>query len=155
MTARSRLPLHPLLVTVPIGCWVASLVFDIASRFAAEPGFLARGAYWLIGIGLAGAIIAGIAGLIDTLPIPANTKAQSVAMVHFGLVMTAILVYGSNYVLRAGEGISQPVSGALIALSSVGVANVLAAALAGGSLAHRHKVALTSSDRQHHETHEE
>jgi uncharacterized membrane protein len=33
-------PLHPLLVTVPIGAWLASLVFDVASRFAAHPGFL-------------------------------------------------------------------------------------------------------------------
>ncbi len=25
-------PFHPILVTVPIGAWVASLVFDVASR---------------------------------------------------------------------------------------------------------------------------
>jgi 3-phenylpropionate/trans-cinnamate dioxygenase ferredoxin reductase subunit len=31
------------LVTVPIGAWVASLVFDLASHVIADPGFLARG----------------------------------------------------------------------------------------------------------------
>ena len=32
-------PLHPILVTVPIGAWVASLVFDVASHLVADPGF--------------------------------------------------------------------------------------------------------------------
>lgn len=34
-------PFHPILVTIPIGAWVSSLVFDIASRIVATPGFLA------------------------------------------------------------------------------------------------------------------
>lgn len=35
-------PFHPILVTVPIGAWVASLVFDIGSRIVGNPAFLAR-----------------------------------------------------------------------------------------------------------------
>ena len=34
-------PFHPILVTVPIGAWAGSLVFDIASHLVADPGFLA------------------------------------------------------------------------------------------------------------------
>ena len=49
-------PLHPLLVTVPIGAWVASLVFDIGSRLVSQPGFLNQGSEWLIAIGLLGAL---------------------------------------------------------------------------------------------------
>ena len=30
-------PFHPILVTVPIGAWVASFVFDLASRLSEEP----------------------------------------------------------------------------------------------------------------------
>lgn len=30
-------PFHPILVTVPIGAWVAGLVFDIASRIVGGP----------------------------------------------------------------------------------------------------------------------
>jgi uncharacterized membrane protein len=47
-------PLHPVLVTVPIGAWVASLVFDVASHLVADPEFLARGSLWLIGLGVVG-----------------------------------------------------------------------------------------------------
>ena len=45
-------PFHPLLVTVPIGAWTASLVFDIASHVATGPGFLAQGSLWLIVVGV-------------------------------------------------------------------------------------------------------
>jgi uncharacterized membrane protein len=38
-----RHPFHPLLVTVPIGAWTASLVSDLASHVAAGPGFLGQG----------------------------------------------------------------------------------------------------------------
>src|SRR5947199_9290970 len=41
-------PFHPILVTVPIGAWTASLVFDIASHVTTGPGFLAQGSLWLI-----------------------------------------------------------------------------------------------------------
>ena len=51
-------PLHPLLVTVPIGAWVASLVFDVASHLVADPGFLARGSLWLIAQTSSGAWLA-------------------------------------------------------------------------------------------------
>lgn len=43
-------PLHPMLVTVPIGAWVASLVFDVGSLLAGKPGFLAQGSEWLIAV---------------------------------------------------------------------------------------------------------
>ena len=31
-------PFHPMLVTVPIGAWISSLVFDIAAQFRAMGG---------------------------------------------------------------------------------------------------------------------
>ena len=51
-------PFHPLLVTVPIGAWTASLVFDIASDVTTGPGFLAQGSLWLIAVGVIGALAA-------------------------------------------------------------------------------------------------
>ena len=45
-------PFHPLLVTVPIGAWVAALVFDLASHLVTDADFLAKGALWLVAIGV-------------------------------------------------------------------------------------------------------
>ena len=39
-------PFHPILVTIPIGAWIASLVFDIVSRVGDDPQVFAKGAYW-------------------------------------------------------------------------------------------------------------
>lgn len=55
-------PLHPALVTVPLGAWVTSLIFDAASHLVHQPGFLTQGSLWLIAIGVFGALIAACAG---------------------------------------------------------------------------------------------
>src|SRR5438093_13169412 len=70
-------PFHPILVTIPIGAWVASFVFDLASRAAgrADASAWAHGAYWLIGIGVLGALLAAVFGLLDLLGIPRGTGA--------------------------------------------------------------------------------
>jgi len=55
-------PYHPVLVTVPIGAWVASMVFDIASQLVGNPAFLAQGSVWLIATGVIGALAAATTG---------------------------------------------------------------------------------------------
>jgi hypothetical protein len=63
-------PWHPILATVPIGAWVASLVFDVGSRVVTGGGFLARGSLWLIAIGVLGALAAALLGFLDLFAIP-------------------------------------------------------------------------------------
>src|SRR4051794_21792424 len=59
-------PFHPILVTVPIGAFVCSLLFDIFSRTRSQGRtFLVDGAYWLIGIGIVAALVAALFGLLD------------------------------------------------------------------------------------------
>src|SRR5437764_7080027 len=75
-------PFHPILVTVPIGAWVCSLVFDIASHVVASPGFLTQASEWLIAIGIIGAFAAATLGFLDLLAIPSRTPAFRTALVH-------------------------------------------------------------------------
>ena len=72
-------PLHPILVTVPIGAWVASLVFDIASHAVHPAAFLAQGSLWLIAVGAIGAVLAACAGALDLFTIPQQTRARRTA----------------------------------------------------------------------------
>lgn len=137
---RGRVALHPILVTIPIGCWVASLVFDTASHQVSEPEFLTRGSYWLITVGLIVAPLATLTGLIDALPVRPRTQAYRTLMVHFGLAMTSMLLYLVGYVLRAAEPIDRPVSGTMIALSTIAMMCLATAVVTGGVLAHRHQV---------------
>ena len=57
-------PLHPILVTLPIGFFVATLVFDLMFwRTGTETW--ATGALWLLGVGLIAAALAAVTGLVD------------------------------------------------------------------------------------------
>src|SRR5690606_25906483 len=93
-------PFHPILVTVPIGAWVCSLVFDIASHRVDRPGFLAQGSEWLIAIGLVGAVAAAMIGFLDLIAIPSGTRAFRVAMVHMALNLVVTVAYIANFAWR-------------------------------------------------------
>jgi hypothetical protein len=43
-------PLHPILVTIPIGAWVSSLVFRYRVHIVGRPGILTQASQWLIAI---------------------------------------------------------------------------------------------------------
>src|SRR5436309_15887527 len=68
-------PVHPILVTVPIGAWVASLVFDVGSRVVhTDAAALSLGSRWLIAIGVLGAAAAALVGFLDLFAIPIGTR---------------------------------------------------------------------------------
>ena len=59
-------PLHPILITLPIGLFVATFLFDLVFWQTGNEAF-ATGALWLLGAGLIGAALAAVAGIIDFL----------------------------------------------------------------------------------------
>ncbi|WP_240509422.1 DUF2231 domain-containing protein [Streptomyces agglomeratus] len=98
-------PFHPILVTVPIGAWVGSLIFDIASHLVDDPDFLARGAMWLIAMGVIGALAAAMAGFLDLFAIPAGTRAFRIGLIHMTLNLLVTAAYAGNFLWRhAGTG---------------------------------------------------
>jgi len=142
-------PFHPILVTVPIGAWVSSLVFDIASRIVDDPGFLAQGSVWLIAIGVLGAVAAAMVGLLDLLAIPTGTSAFRTGLVHMTLNLTVTAAYAVNFFWRqasygqpAGVPIGQLVLGA-ISLAALGVSGFL-----GGKLAYHYGVRVADEATQ-------
>ncbi|HEY7145518.1 MAG TPA: DUF2231 domain-containing protein [Streptosporangiaceae bacterium] len=142
-------PYHPLLITVPIGAWVASLVFDIAARFVSDPGFLAQGSAWLIGIGIAGALLAGMAGALDLLTIPSGTKASRTAVTHMSLALLVTAAYAGNLLWRlAGHHRPVSVPAGPLALSVVSLAVLSVAGYLGGKLAFRYGVRVADESAQ-------
>lgn len=146
-------PFHPMLVTVPIGAWVASLVFDIASYVVAEPGFLSQGSTWLIGIGVVGALAAAMVGFLDLLTIARGTKAFRTAITHMSLNLAVTTAYVVNFVWRdPSAGTSPDASSAVgagpLVLSVVSLATLAASGYLGGKLAYRYGVRVADETTQ-------
>src|SRR5262245_20847418 len=59
-------PLHPILITLPIGLFVGVLLFDLVYWKTGNEAF-AIGALWLLGAGIIGAALAAITGVLDFL----------------------------------------------------------------------------------------
>ena len=63
-------PIHPMLVAIPIGLWVFSLVCDIVHQFgAASENWQIVALYTMVG-GIIGALVAAVPGFIDLLALP-------------------------------------------------------------------------------------
>ena len=134
-------PYHPMLVTVPIGAWVASLVFDIASRLVSKPDFLAQGSEWLIAVGLLGALAAGTAGFLDLAVIPEGTAAFRAGRAHMCINLVLICAYLVDFVWRyRTHARGGPVGAGMLALSAACVAALGISGYLGGKLTFRYGV---------------
>jgi uncharacterized membrane protein len=140
-------PLHPVLVPVPIGAWVAASVFDVASHVVGEPAFLARGAQWLIAVGVLGALGAALVGALDLLAVPAGTPAFRTALVHMALNLAVTVGYVVGFLWRRGEG-PGPVPWGPLALSLVCLAVLAVSGFLGGKLAFRYGVRVADEATQ-------
>lgn len=142
-------PFHPLLVTVPIGAWVASLVFDIISRANDEDAAVfAEGAYWLIAIGVVGALAAALFGLLDLMGIPRGTVAHKTALMHMGLNLTVVLLFVINFLVRRNDGYEMAAGGLPLVLSVLALGLLGVSGWLGGRLAYRYGVRVADEATQ-------
>ncbi|MER0481050.1 DUF2231 domain-containing protein [Streptomyces sp. Edi2] len=143
-------PFHPLLVTVPIGAWVGSLVFDVASHLVRHPDFLARGAQWLIALGVVGALAAALVGFLDLFAIPPGTRAFRVGLLHMALNLLVTTAYAGNFLWRyANHGPQQGgVGGGMLALNAVSLVVLGVSGYLGGKLAYRYGVRVADETTQ-------
>jgi len=140
-------PLHPMLVTVPIGTWVASLVFDIASHMVRRPLFLSEGSQWLIAIGLLVALAAMAAGLIDLVSV--TEAAFPTARTHMIINILVTFAYAGNFAWRARtHAYGVPVSAGMMGLSAVCVIGLSISGYLGGKLTHGYQVRATAPAAQ-------
>lgn len=92
-------PLHPFLVHLPVGLWIASLIFDIGFKVNGNTNFAVTSFYCLL-FGLIGALLAVPAGLADYVDIPENTMPKRIATTHFMMNGGIIILVAINLFLR-------------------------------------------------------
>ena len=94
----SKHPIHPMLVPIPIGLWLFSLVCDLVYRFGGgSPTWEAVALYTMIG-GIVGALIAAVPGFIDVLSLPQSVK--RIGFTHMGINLAVVVLYAINAWLR-------------------------------------------------------
>src|SRR5215212_3199956 len=66
-------PLHPMLVVVPLGSFIAAVIVDVIGVVAGNPTLSVVG-FWNIAVGVVGGLLAAAFGLADWLNIPRKTR---------------------------------------------------------------------------------
>ena len=132
-------PIHPMLVAIPIGLWIFSLVCDlIHASGSANPAWTTV-AFYTMGGGIVGALLAAVPGLIDLLSLPPGPR--KTALTHMAINLTVVALYVINFWLRLSAP-GQP--GKLVWLSLISVGLLAVSGWLGGKMVYVHGVAVES-----------
>ena len=133
-------PIHPMLVPIPIGLWLFSLVCDIVHAAGNTNPDWPTVALYTMGGGIVGALLAAVPGLIDLLSLPAAPR--KTALVHMSINLTVVVLYVINLWMRARNP-GEP--GALIWLSLFAIGLLVISGWLGGKLVYEMGVAVDTT----------
>jgi uncharacterized membrane protein len=139
-------PFHPVAVTIPIGAWSSSLVFDLLGLAADDPRAFATGSRWLVAIGLGGAVGASALGLLDLSRIPRGTPARRTALAHLVLNVTAMVLFSVGLLIRMLDLGRVPI--VAFGLSVVASLGLSVSGWLGGKLAYRWGIRVADENTQ-------
>ena len=129
-------PLHPMLIPFPIVCFVGTLVVDLIYLRTGDPGW-AEASRWLLGFGLATAVLAAATGLIDFMG-DDRIRRLSHALQHMLANVAAVVVEVINLVTRLGN--DDAIGSLGVYLSGAAVLILLFSGWRGGDLVYVHRV---------------
>lgn len=128
-------PIHPMLITIPVGLLIFSLICDIIALFASDPNVWLLVAFFTMVGGFVGALIAAIPGVIDLMSID-EPRIKKIGFTHMALNLVAVTLYAVNIWLRIeGTSASMPLILSIIAVGLLGVSGWL-----GAEMVHKHGV---------------
>jgi uncharacterized membrane protein len=131
-------PIHPMLVPIPIGLWILSLVCDlIHAGGSANPAWTTVALYSMGG-GIIGALAAAIFGLVDLLSLPPGPRGTAIK--HMTINLLVVVLYLINFWLRQGRA-ENP--GGLVWLSVLAILMLVVSGWLGGKMVYEQGVAVT------------
>jgi uncharacterized membrane protein len=131
-------PIHPMLVALPIGLWIFSLVCDLIHAGGSASAAWTTVALYTMAGGIVGALLAAVPGLIDLLSLPPGPRGTAIK--HMAINLTVVALYVINFWLRSrsAEG-----PGGLIWLSIIALGLLVISGWLGGKMVYEHGVAVT------------
>jgi uncharacterized membrane protein len=138
MESRAKLlghPIHPMLIVLPLGLFIAAVVFDLLFIWREAPTF-AQVAYWNIAGGVGGGLLAAVFGFIDWLAIPGGTRAKRIGLLHGAANFVGLVMFAVCWMLR-GDAVNYAPSSMLFGLEVAALAIGTVAGWLGGELVDR------------------
>lgn len=137
-------PIHPMLVSFPIGLWIFSLICDLIAVSVTTPATWFMVAFYTMVGGLIGALAAAVPGLIDLLYYKGGTPVvKKLAVTHMSINLVAVVLYLINIWIRAGNPTSMKTP---IILSIIGVCLIGVSGWLGGQMVHVHGVGVETRE---------
>jgi uncharacterized membrane protein len=128
-------PVHPMLVTFPLGLLVTGTIFDLI-HLISDNGTFAEVGFWMISAGLIGGVLAAATGLADWTGIPSGTRAKRIGLLHGALNALVLVLFAIAWLVRVDNTNHAP-GAAAFTLEVIAVALGGAAAWFGGELVDR------------------
>ena len=138
MESRAKLlghPIHPMLIVLPLGLFIAAVVFDLLFIWRETPTF-SLVAYWNIAGGVVGGLLAAVFGFIDWLAIPTGTRAKRIGLLHGAANFIVLVLFAVSWMAR-GDALNYAPSLMLFGLEIVALAIGTVAGWLGGELVDR------------------
>ena len=135
-------PIHPMLVVLPLGLWIAALAFDIVFAVTGNPLWRTL-AFWNIAAGIIGALLAAIPGFVDYFDM--EGRARRIATYHMILNLAAVVLFAVNWYIRTRVAAD---SWWPLALSIIGVVGVIVSGWLGGEMVYVERVGVEEAQRR-------
>ena len=136
-------PLHPAVVSIPVGLWSMALVFDLLSRLGDGNVTYVRTSFACILVGLVGALAAVPTGVADWTGVKPEKPAWRTGFFHLSLNVTVALLFALNLGLRWGlTGDEREVGRGPLTLSVIGVGMLWVSVYLGGRMTFEHGVSV-------------
>ncbi|MFL5730968.1 MAG: DUF2231 domain-containing protein [Cytophagaceae bacterium] len=133
-------PIHVMLIHFPMAMFPVGFIFDLLSWIKETPLFAIIG-FYCMGIGLAGALLASIFGVMDFLRLPDDEIIRTKAVIHASVNMVVVFVYLGLFLFRMPHYETQKtVSPLLNALNGGLILGLIVSAHYGAELILRHKI---------------
>jgi uncharacterized membrane protein len=139
-------PIHVMVIHFPMALFPVGFAFDLLSWIRNDASFALIG-FYCMGIGLLGAVIASIFGIVDFIKLPDDKSIRQKAVIHACINMIAVFIYLGLFLFRFPAYPDQKiVSPGLNILNGILVISLMISAHYGGELILRHKVGTISGD---------
>jgi uncharacterized membrane protein len=136
-------PLHPALVTVPIGLFIWTFAADIIYLATGKDGMWYEISEYTGAAAVVTALVAALPGFGDYFTIALKSNVAVMATAHMLLNLSTVALFGVAFVMQLDDGALRGSNLAVVvALHAIGASLLTVSGILGGEMAHRHHLSI-------------